>query len=106
MEESPNNALTKLQTFLEKNGQNMEITVLTGNKPLPESVTFRSENLAIRFSNSSHDFLVLEGNKGRVQIRLIAENLLIRDNLPYWSNGIMLGNKEDAATTILIRSIP
>ena len=101
-------ALELLQSFLEKNQDNLEVTVLGGDAPLPDNVTFRTQNLKLNTKNlealSTEGILILKGDGAGVTIHLHSPKLLVRENLPYWSRGIMIGNEEEGLV-VLIRPI-
>ncbi|MFX0116082.1 MAG: hypothetical protein ACFFB3_16145 [Candidatus Hodarchaeota archaeon] len=97
-----------LQAFLDQNRDTeVEITVLGGDAPLPDNVSFTTRNLRLKTKLtgefSTEGFVTLVGDEGTVSIRLHARNIIVRENLPYWPRGILLGNEDDGLI-ILIRN--
>ncbi|MFW9914395.1 MAG: hypothetical protein ACFFGZ_02195 [Candidatus Thorarchaeota archaeon] len=106
MQDSLQVDLGSLQSFLDKNQGNVfEVTVLGGDAPLPDSISFTTHNLELMTKTadglSSEGFLILKGDDGTVQIRIHARNVIIRENLSYWPQGILIGNDDDGLIVLL-----
>lgn len=106
MQDSMQVTLSVLQSFLDKNQNSVfEVTVLGGDAPLPDSISFTTHNLELMTKTadglSSEGFLTLKGDDGTVSIRLHARNVVVRENLSYWPQGILIGNEDDGLIVLL-----
>ncbi|MFQ5979971.1 MAG: hypothetical protein ACE5OZ_17710 [Candidatus Heimdallarchaeota archaeon] len=105
MQDSRQESFSILQSFLDRNQGLVEITVLGGDAPLPDNISFTTHNLRLKTKISdgflTEGFLTLVGDDGSVSIRLHARNVIVRENLPYWPRGILIGNDDDGLIVLI-----
>lgn len=105
MQDSLQESFNILQSFLDRNQGPVEITVLGGDAPLPDTISFIADNLRLKTKITdgfeTEGFLSLVGDDGNVSIRLHARNVIVRENLPYWPRGILIGNDDDGLIVLI-----